>query len=146
MIYFGDKMTFSKTTIGNYDILFRRRLMFLVAEIREKTTKQWIAAALYLVKGTMSPLGHARANEKKLGKVSPTFPRPVGDFGRPFYLFKYQSSFDSKGSFVLRIVLWWLHKTFLRCFWNCLPLEFLLGGFTLSSCQRPLCWQRPREN
>ena len=33
-------------------------------------------------------------------------------------------------------------KSFLRCFWNCLPLEFLLSGFIVFSYQRPLCWQR----
>ena len=27
-------------------------------------------------------------------------------------------------------------------FWNCLPLEFLSRGFTVSSYQRPLYWQR----
>ena len=73
--------------------------MFLVAEIREKTTKQWIAAALYLVKGTtcMSPLGHARANEKKLVETSTArlFQAMLEILEGSFYPFKYQSSFDS---------------------------------------------------
>ena len=36
------------------------------------------------LKGAMSPLTHARANENKLEKVGPTFSSSVGDFGRLF--------------------------------------------------------------
>lgn len=36
------------------------------------------------LKGAMSPNTHARANENKLEKDSPTFSSCVGDFGRLF--------------------------------------------------------------
>ena len=36
------------------------------------------------VKGAMSSVAHARANENKLEKVGPTFLSSVGDFGRLF--------------------------------------------------------------
>ena len=36
------------------------------------------------IKGAMSPNTHARANENKLEKDSPTFSSCVGDFGRLF--------------------------------------------------------------
>ena len=36
------------------------------------------------LKGAMSHNTHARANENKLEKDSPTFSSCVGDFGRPF--------------------------------------------------------------
>ena len=43
-------------------------------------------SATYVLKGAMSPLAHARANENKLEKVNPTFSSSVGDFGRPFFI------------------------------------------------------------
>ena len=39
---------------------------------------------IILLKGAMSPNTHARANENKLEKDSPTFSSFVGDFGRLF--------------------------------------------------------------
>ena len=58
------------------------------------------------VKGAMSSVAHARANENKLETVGPTFLSSVGDFEGCFHLFKSQPSFDSWQSFILRIILW----------------------------------------
>ena len=42
------------------------------------------AQIILVIKGAMSPNTHARANEDKLEKDSPTFSSCVGDFGRLF--------------------------------------------------------------
>ena len=46
-----------------------------------------LAASLLAFQGAMTPLEQARANEKKLEKVNPTFSSSVGDLEVCFYLF-----------------------------------------------------------
>ena len=47
-------------------------------------SKALVSESISDLKGAMSPNTHARANENKLEKDSPTFSSCVGDFGRLF--------------------------------------------------------------
>ena len=89
----------------------------------------------------MLPLTHARGNENKLEKVSLTFSSSVGDFGRLFLCLNlvhrllvskvlYKASFYGDYRRIFGVIL----KLFAR--------GMFLRGFTVSSYQRPLQWQR----
>ena len=91
----------------------------------------------------MSFLLHAWANDNKLDNVNPIFLSSVGDFRKAVFICLYLSR-----RLIVSAVLYQesFYGDYRRIFASFLKLLFALGiclpGFTVSSYQRPLDWQR----
>ena len=121
----------SSRAVSLYNAHFSWLWTAVAASIKPNTneigTINLILTKQKIIKRAISAQAHARASGRKQpDKSTPNF-----------FTFKCQQPFDSYGSFVLRIVLMMITEDFfLRCFLSCLPLEFFLRGFTVSSYQR----------
>ena len=98
-------------------------------------------------KGAMSFLLHVRANDNKLENINPIFLSSVGDFRKAVFICLYLSH-----HLIVSAVLYQesFYGDYRRIFVSFLKLLFALGiclpGFTVSSYQRPLDWQRINDH
>ena len=100
-----------------------------------------------LLKGAISFLPHARANENQLENINPTFLSSVGDFRKAVFICLYLSH-----HLIVSTVLY--QESFCgdyrQIFVSFLKLLFALGiclpGFTVSSYRRPLDWQKINDH